>query len=238
MNLVIDQGNTFCKLAVFDQDDMIDFVKVENAKVETLKQTIKHYSVEKAIISSVSDFSQVETLLKEMDIPTMLLSHQSVLPIKIKYTTPDTLGLDRIAAAVGAWKLSPDTSNLIIDLGTCITYDVMTPQDGFIGGNIAPGLDMRLTAMHRQTQNLPLLQRQDHPNTFGSSTNEAMQNGAEKGIIAEINSYMSTGYSEYGELSTFLTGGDALYFEKKIKNTIFVIPNLLLLGLLEILKNN
>lgn len=238
MNLVIDQGNTFCKAAIFDKDELIDYVKLKNSKLDKLKETITDFVIDKAIISSVSEYDAIKTLLDEMGIDLILLSHQSVLPIKISYETPSSLGLDRIAAAVGAWKISPNTTNLIIDIGTCITYDITTLENGFVGGNIAPGLDMRLSAMHMGTKNLPLLERCATTTIFGSNTNTAIQNGAEIGIIAEIDSYMSAGNHEYGEISTFLTGGDAPYFEKKIKNGIFVVPNLLLLGLLEILKIN
>lgn len=238
MNLIIDQGNTYCKAAFFDNDEMVEYVKVENHKLNGLKTSLTKYTIDKAIISSVSNHTSVEALLEEMEIKTLLLSHQSTLPITLQYKTPETLGLDRIAAAVGAWKLSPHTNNLIIDIGTAITYDMMTPGEGFIGGNIAPGLDMRLRAMHQQTQNLPLLERESSKNSFGRSTAEAIRNGAEIGIIAEIDTYIEIGKSEYGKISTFLTGGDAPYFEQKIKNGIFAAPNLLLLGLLEILKIN
>ena len=238
MNLTIDQGNTFCKLAFFKQDEMIEFVKVENSTLHELKNTIEKYSIDKAIISSVSDHTIIKRILEELNIPLVLLSHRSNLPIAINYETPNTLGLDRIAAAVGAWKISPNTNNIIIDIGTCITYDICTVKNGFIGGNIAPGLDMRLTAMHHYTQKLPLLKRQESNNRFGKNTHEAIQNGAELGIVAEINAHINTGISEYGRISAFLTGGDAPYFEKKIKNSIFAIPNLILVGLLEILKTN
>lgn len=238
MNLIIDQGNTYCKAAIFEQDEMLDYIKVENIALKELKAVFEKYRIEKAIISSVSTLASIEKLLNEMGIPSMTLSHRNNLPIKIQYETPNTLGLDRIAAAVGAWKLSPNTNNLIIDIGTCITYDIITTDSGFLGGNIAPGLDMRLTAMHQQTKNLPMLERKESQNTFGKNTEEAIRNGAEIGIIAEINTYIETGEAEYGKISTFLTGGDAPYFDKKIKNGIFAVPNLLILGLLEILKIN
>jgi type III pantothenate kinase len=212
MNLTIDQGNTFCKLAVFNQDELMDYVKVKNSKLDDLRKTIKSYSIDKAIISSVSEYASIKMLLEEMDIPLILLNHRSRLPIKINYGTPNTLGLDRIAAAVGAWKISTNTTNLIIDLGTCITYDIASLEEGFVGGNIAPGLDLRLTAMHEHTKNLPLLERKESNNKFGRNTNEAIQNGAELGVIAEIDSYINTGEQEYGKISTFLTGGDATYF--------------------------
>lgn len=238
MNLAIDQGNTYCKMAIFEQDKIIKLVKEKNENLNKLKSVINEYSIERAIVSSVSDYKRIETLLRDLKIPTISLTHSCNLPIKIQYKTPETLGLDRIAAAVGAWKLSPNTINLIIDIGTAVTYDITTPKEGFIGGNIAPGLDMRLKAMHQQTKNLPLLKRKEGDNTFGQNTNEAIRNGAQFGIIAEIKAYIRTGTLKYGKISTFLTGGDASFFDKKIKNGIFAVPNLVLLGLHEILKIN
>ncbi len=238
VNLIIDQGNTYCKAALFDNDIIITQLKEENAKLFRLKPEIEKYSVDRAIISSVSEVASVEKLLDELGVKATLFNHQSTLPIDIQYETPHTLGLDRIATAVGALKLSPQTNNLIIDIGTAITYDITTPDDGFIGGNIAPGLDMRLRAMHQQTKNLPLLERKESQNFFGKNTQEAMRNGAQFGIIAEIDSYISAACLKYGQITTFLTGGDAAYFEKKIKNDIFVVPNLIFVGLLEILKIN
>ncbi len=238
MNLIIDQGNTFCKLALFQDDDLQHYYKVENAQIETLKTSLSSFNIERAILSSVGDEIALKTMLEGLNIALVCFNSASKLPIKVNYETPETLGLDRIAAAVGAWKLSPDTINLIIDIGTAVTYDMVTPENGFIGGNIAPGLDMRLGAMHHFTQRLPLLERCDTHNHFGKSTAEAMQNGAQKGVLAEINHYIDYANIEYGGVSVFLTGGDASYFEKMIKSDIFAVPNLLMIGLLEILKIN
>lgn len=238
MNLIIDQGNTFCKLALFQDDEMLQQFKVENKQVETLKESLSSFTIERAILSTVSDESVLKALLDTLQIELVNFSTKSILPIQVQYDTPETLGLDRLAAAVGAWKLSPETPNLIIDMGTAVTYDMATPSDGFMGGNIAPGLDMRLEAMHHFTQRLPLLKREETQHVFAKSTAEAMQNGAQTGIIAEINNYIDYATLEYGDISVFLTGGDAPFFEKKIKNGIFVVPNLLMIGLLEILKIN
>lgn len=238
MNLIIDQGNTYCKLALFKNEKMIHFFKVENKKVSSLKFNLRNFEITRSIISSVSDHTSVVVLLEDLGIEYIFLNHHLSLPIDLKYETPETLGLDRIATAVGAWKMSPKTVNLIIDIGTAITYDVIIPTDGFIGGNIAPGLDMRLKAMHQQTKNLPLLEREQSDNIFGKNTKEAIRNGAQFGIVAEINAYINAGELKYGEINTFLTGGDASFFEKKIKNGIFVAPNLIFIGLLEILKIN
>jgi len=238
MNLIIDQGNTFCKLALFDGDEMFQQFKVENKQIDTLKESLRSFTIERAILATVSDASALIAILDDLQITWVTLGAHSVLPIALRYETPETLGLDRIAAAVGAWKLSPNTCNLIIDIGTAVTYDISTPQEGFLGGNIAPGLDMRLEALHHFTQRLPLTQRRENAHYFARSTTEALQNGAQIGIVAEINHYIDYALHKYGDISVFLTGGDASFFEKKIKNSIFVVPNLLMIGLLEILKNN
>ena len=238
MDLTIDQGNTFCKAALFDEEAIVAQFCVKNDSVKDLKEKLCCFDIDKAIISSVSEPAEVLSLLEEMGTKASLLSHKCKLPIKIEYYTPETLGIDRVAAAVGAWHISPNTSNLIIDIGTAITYDLCLPVRGFVGGNIAPGLDMRLKAMHAFTKRLPLFERAKVPNYFGKSTKEAMINGAQLGILAEINSYIEHTKGECGDISVFLTGGDAQYFEKEIKNGIFAASNLLMFGLREILRIN
>lgn len=238
MNLVIDQGNTFCKLAVFHDEELVLHQKMANSDLSSISSTLEKFDIQRAIISSVSDYTSLVERLEQLGIDVLLLNADCKFPIGNTYGTPATLGIDRIVAATGAWKLSPSTTNLIIDIGTCITYDIATPTEGFQGGNIAPGLDMRLTAMHKLTTNLPQLERESTKNTFGKTTKEAMINGAQIGIVAEIEHYITEAEAQHTEISTFLTGGDAPYFEKMIKNGIFAVPNLILLGLLEILKIN
>ncbi len=238
MNLIIDQGNTFCKIALFEKDKIKIQTKVENRRLDDLKTLLQPYVIQKSIVSSVGHLPKLKGLLEELSCSFIQLTHESRLPLALQYETPETLGLDRIAAAIGAWKMSPHSVNLVIDAGTAITYDIITPEQGFIGGNIAPGLDMRLEAMHHFTQGLPLLERGAGEHLFGKNTNEAMRNGAQRGILAEIMHYMEEGKRKYGDVNTFLTGGDASFFEKAIKNSIFVAPNLIMYGLLEILKIN
>jgi type III pantothenate kinase len=238
MNLVVDQGNTFCKLAIFDGEEIIFHKRLANKDLASIEGCLLDFTIGRAIISSVSDSSFLIAVLEKLGISALLLNKGCQFPIEIVYDTPDTLGIDRIVAAVGAWKLSPNTTNLIIDIGTAITYDIATAEEGFVGGNIAPGLDMRLMAMNHFTQNLPLLEREETQNHFGKNTNEAIRNGAQMGIQAEIEHYIRQAKTEYGEISTFLTGGDASSFEGTIKSGIFAVPNLVLLGLLEILIIN
>lgn len=238
MNLVIDQGNTFCKLAVFENEDIVFNERLANTALPTVMGRLSAFKIDKAIISTVSDSSLLEDLLLTLGIEALVLNKDYKFPIGVDYQSPATLGIDRLVAAVGAWKMSPSTVNLIIDAGTAITYDIASPEYGFEGGNIAPGLDMRFAAMHQFTDRLPLLQRGETTNVFGKDTQEAMRNGAQIGIFAEIEYYIAQATIEHGSISVFLTGGDAHYFDKKIKNGIFVVPNLVLVGLHEILKIN
>ena len=238
MNLVIDQGNTYSKLAFFNENELVLFKKLENKAINDIKETLGEQIIEKAIIASVADASEIIELLTLLDINFIMMNQMSHLPISINYETPKSLGLDRIAAAVGANSKQHHKASLIIDIGTAITYDVCTAEGVFIGGSIAPGLDMRLLSLHTFTKQLPLVDRGWGANPWAKSTPEAIKNGAQEGIIAEINYYIEKAQQQFKNISIFLTGGDAVYFEKKIKNDIFVAPNLVLEGLLEILKIN
>lgn len=237
-NLVIDQGNTYSKWAIFDDDAIIAQGRTKNSELTTLRDNVAKHNITKGLIASVSNASQLIALLSERNIEARIVTKDYKWPIEIAYLTPETLGIDRLIAAVGAWKISPKTNNLIIDLGTCITYDMATPSRGYIGGNIAPGLDMRLKAMHQFTNKLPLLDRSMTSCEWGQNTEEAIRNGAQIGIKAEIEHHRGIALKEYEKISVFLTGGDAYFFEKMIKNGIFVNSNLLLIGLNEILKLN
>ena len=164
------------------------------------------------------------------------LDENTRLPIENLYKTPETLGQDRIAACVGANFLMPDTNLLVIDAGTAITYDIVNAKNQYVGGNISPGLEMRKNALHNFTQKIPLIEITELVPAFGATTNEAILAGVVNGLIYEIEGYISLTSNVYPKLSVFLTGGDAFYFEKKLKSTIFANENLLLVGLNRILN--
>ena len=165
-------------------------------------------------------------------------SDSSELPIKIGYATPETLGLDRIAAVVGAVMQCPDKAVLIVDAGTCVTYDLLTADGTFAGGNIAPGIRLRLRAMHEHTGKLPLIDDAGETPEIGFSTETAMRAGAVLGVAYEIEGYIARLNKVYPDLFVFLTGGDALKLAAKIKSRIFVDENLVLTGLNRILQEN
>lgn len=180
---------------------------------------------------SHSDTATATTLLLKFD-------HSSELPIKIGYATPETLGLDRIAAVVGAVMQCPDKAVLIVDAGTCVTYDLLTADGTFAGGNIAPGIRLRLRAMHEHTGKLPLIDDAGETPEIGFSTETAMRAGAVLGVAYEIEGYIARLNKVYPDLFVFLTGGDALKLAAKIKSRIFVDENLVLTGLNRILQEN
>ena len=166
------------------------------------------------------------------------MNHETPLPIEIIYKTPETLGRDRIASACGAHHLYKDKNCLIVDAGTCITTDLVTSKGKFLGGNISPGIRMRLTAMHEKTARLPLVELAFPEIPFGDSTQHAMQNGACLGAIMEIEGILSRAKDAYGDVSVVITGGDADLLATRLECQIFVEPELVIQGLFQILSFN
>jgi len=161
------------------------------------------------------------------------LTHELPIPLKNCYQTPHTLGMDRLAAAIGAWQQFPHQHTLVIDAGTCVTYDFVTAAAEFLGGIISPGLQMRLKAMHAFTAGLPMITTDfaAPPPLIGQNTTEAMLSGAFHGLAGEINGLISNYQSIFGRFNILLTGGDALFFDKTIKEANFVNENVVLDGL-------
>lgn len=235
--LAVDIGNTRVKAAVFDGDRIVEVFSSEEAEFETrLREVVTRLRVAHGIASSTSN--QPVLLSGFEGVKMIQLDHSTPLPIEIEYDTPETLGHDRIAGVTGAHHLFPDSTVFVVDAGTCVTYDLITEDGIFVGGNIAPGLNMRLKAMHEYTARLPLVVRTDEMALFGKSTSGALQFGAQNGILLEIEGYLRRLETEYGEVRTVITGGDAAYFADRLKTEIFVRPNLVLVGLNEILRYN
>ena len=166
------------------------------------------------------------------------LDHNTPIPIKNEYGAPESLGKDRLAAAVGAGKMFPGKNVLFFDMGTCITMNFIDSSGSFIGGNISPGIRMRLKAMHTFTDRLPMVPLEIPDEVIGKDTVKAMQNGGIKGAFREMESFIDEIRTDFGEIVIILTGGDANLFESYTKNKIFVAPYLVLQGLNEILKYN
>ena len=166
------------------------------------------------------------------------LDHQTELPIESLYETPDTLGKDRLAAAIGANELFPDQNLLVIDAGTAITYDLVSEKNQFIGGNISPGLEMRFKALNHFTGKLPLIGYSDEFQPIGRNTTDAIRAGVQNGILYEMAQTIDLFNRNYRNLQIIMTGGDSNFFDKKLNYSIFVHFNLTLIGLNRILEHN
>ena len=239
MNLCIDQGNSSTKIGLFEGDNLIHDFSYKEFGEDEIKAVFAKYDVETCIVSSVTSKSDNFTgVLRKLNVPFVELNYTTPVPIDNRYGTPQTLGKDRLAAIVGAAFLQPDTDLLVIDAGTAITYDFIDASFVYRGGNIAPGLDMRLRALHEFTQKLPLVVAVSDCPLLGTNTNEAIASGALLGIIFEINGYIEALKINYPKLLVFLTGGSLFYFDTKLKSAIFAERNLVLIGLNRILQYN
>jgi type III pantothenate kinase len=241
MNLVIDLGNTFSKIAVCDGTEIIESVISEKISNKEIAYFINNYSELKgAIISSVVNHSRelIDYLDASFD-HFLELTNSTPLPLINLYKTPETLGYDRIAAVSGAHTIFPGKNVLVIDAGTAITFDMITAAGEYIGGNISPGLNMRFKALHKFTSRLPMLSLNDEAvEPLGKTTDEAIISGVVNGIAYEVDGYISALSEKYRKLQVVLTGGDANSFDKRLKNSIFVLSHLNLVGLNRILDYN
>lgn len=239
MNLCIDLGNSSAKIGIFDGDILMHSFSVQALSNEDIEEILGKWKINASIISSVRNDNAALTLnLKKRLQSVIELTHGTPVPIENSYSTPETLGKDRLAAVVGASFLKPDTNLLVIDAGTAITYDFIDSEKKYHGGNIAPGLEMRLRALHEFTQKLPLVEPISETPELGYDTETALASGAIYGIVFEIDGYIGSLKNKYPGLSTYLTGGSTFYFYNKLKNAIFAEKNLVLIGLNRILKYN
>jgi type III pantothenate kinase len=233
--LIIDAGNTATKLAIVDRTKILSVQRHEKIDEETLQSICQLYHPAVAIIASVQRNNDSEiALIKQYVKEVLLFTHETPIPIRNLYATPETLGVDRLAAAVGANCLFPAHNCTIIDCGTAITIDFVSSSGEFKGGNISPGLQIRFKALHDFTGRLPLMSINENIVPIGTTTQEAIETGVLQGAVNELEGYMH----QYSENITILTGGDAIYFAKKIKKPIFAVRNLNIIGLAKIADYN
>jgi len=240
VKLIIDEGNSCIKLGIFDQCNIIysDSALIDDKN--KIINIIKKYKINSAIISSVikNGDKDLQEIIRYYVKKVSLFDHTLMLPFKNFYETPKTLGKDRLAAVAGAQMLFPDENLLVIDAGTAITYDFLHEGKNYLGGNIAPGLEMRLKSLNAFTNRLPLVEINPEAEFPGKNTFDAIASGAFTGMIFEIEGYREFCRQKWGDFKTIITGGDSLYFGKNLKKTIFVNQNLVLLGLNRILEYN
>jgi type III pantothenate kinase len=240
MNLVIDVGNTRTKFSVFNRGEVLTTVPVEELNSSHIQILQNQYpELKNVIISSVKDYSaELKKTLQDSFDKFIELDENTPLPIENRYKTKNTLGKDRIAAVVGAYDLYPNENLLVIDAGTAITFDIINEEGQYLGGNIAPGIEMRLKALNHYTDRLPLVQPREWNKLFGTTTEEAILAGVLNGVVFEIDKTIETFKEFYRNLKVIITGGDSEFFDKKLKNSFFVNFNLLALGLNRILEYN
>ncbi len=239
VNLIIDQGNTRTKLALFEAGELQSIKVAENKDaVPVLGEWLQQNSIEKAILSTVIADSDLVQKLSETNLEWFNLDEHTKLPFKNAYKTPATLGKDRLAAIAGAHQLYPGKPCLVIDAGTAITYDIINSDDVYLGGSITPGLQMRLKAMHHFTSQLPKVEVTETIALPGVDTQTALQTGGFWSVVYEMEGFIRYYNDLHKGLLVFLTGGDALLFDKSIKNSIFVAQNLVLTGLNSLLEYN
>lgn len=239
MNLVVDIGNTQVKLAWFDQGRIIESMRLETVEHDDLVRLIREKPAMHSIISSVNSIDDpVFDILKECTEGMIVLDHQTPLPLDIAYTTPATLGYDRIAAAAGARYVCPFCNVLIIDMGTAITIDFLSSEGKFMGGNISPGMQTRFRSLNEFTARLPLVSRDPAFPAFGTDTRSAIVSGVQQGIIHELNCYIHEYSRQYPACEFIVTGGDAEFFISHLNRSVFIIPDLVLKGLNYILEHN
>ncbi|MFL0109327.1 type III pantothenate kinase [Tenacibaculum maritimum] len=239
MNLIIDIGNTRGKIAVFEEDMLVKLAVFEKEKlVSEVKKNISKYDISNSIISSVTNISK--DILEEIKNlgPFLELNSETPVPFTNLYETPNTLGVDRIALAAGAVAKYPNQNKLVIDAGTCITFDFVNKKDEYLGGAISPGVKIRYQALHTFTSKLPLLEMEYPSALIGNNTNSAIHSGIINGVCSEIDGIINKYKRQYGDLTVVLTGGDTNFLAKQLKSSIFANPNFILEGLRTILIYN
>jgi type III pantothenate kinase len=239
-DVVIDVGNTRMKVALFTDSKLDGVLSISNKSKKKLLDVIDESSANRAIMSNVSKLQ--DGLLNGLDerLEFILMTSKIKVPVKIDYKSIGTLGTDLLANAVFAAKFHPQKNVLVMDFGTCIKYDLVREDGTYLGGAIAPGLQMRFKSMSKMTKRLPLIEswRNSEKIWPGKTTKGSMVAGVMQGVEAEILHYIEEGNNRYDNLVVVATGGDFTYFEKAFKNIIFADPYLTLRGLHEILIYN
>ena len=238
--LIVDIGNSSAKAALFEGDTLIEEARVDHEALPCFfSDKAADRTITSSIVSSVIHLTEeAEHAIKSLPYPCLRMSAQLKMPFDIAYKTPETLGPDRLAAVAEACAQQPGHNLLVIDMGTAITYDIVTSQGLYIGGNISPGIDMRLKALHHFTGKLPLINKEGQRSAVGVTTETAIREGVLQGVDKEIKGYIHEYMSKYPHLLVFLTGGGTFFLDNRTKSHIFVDDLLVMKGLNRILMLN
>jgi type III pantothenate kinase len=238
VTLCFDFGNTRLKCAVFDGSELTDVLVMENDSVPVLEELLDRYQPAKSILSSVIDHNRrVESLLASRT-RFHLLNFQSALPLSSPVGKPDTIGADRLALAAAAVDRYPEKNNLVVGLGTAITYNFINRYHEFLGGGISPGMEMRFRSLNHFTAKLPMVEKDWNFPLVGYDTRTNLQSGVILGMAKEIDGMIDAYSERYDNFNVVLTGGDAPYFVYHLKNRIFADPNFIYKGLYAISECN
>jgi type III pantothenate kinase len=242
VNVIIDWGNSSLKVGWFDGPTLLETGRYQSP-ADLLADLVRQPVAQVMVSSTSRPGTEIRTGLAGLETDFWVLDSQTPVPIRNAYDTPTTLGADRLAAAVGATDLFPGQDCVVLDLGTCLTADFVDREAVFQGGLISPGLQMRFRAMHEQTARLPLVQVPPEldkawPVLTARNTQQAMQSGVLNGLLFEMNGIIETYRRERPGAVVLICGGDASSFESRLKPPIFVVPELVLIGLNRILRYN
>lgn len=236
--LCFDFGNTRLKCAVFQEDTFIDEIILPDDSNLTIEKLLLQYQPQNTIISSVVKHNEdIEVVLAEQT-NFHKLSHLTTVNFTTPVGKPETIGADRLALVAAAVHFYPGKNNLVIGLGSCITYNFINQYHQFLGGAISPGMEMRFKTMHEHTALLPIVQKNWNFPIIGYDTKTNLQSGVIAGITYEIDGFIDYYDSKYGNFNVVLTGGDSAYFAGQLKNKIFTDLNFLFKGLYAISEVN
>ena len=235
----MDIGNTVAKMVAFRGNEPLEEIRSEEGDSSCVDAFVSKYNFRCGIVGTVRDLTVNEAeAIARLPFPVLRFSPDTPIPITNRYRTPETLGSDRLAAVIGASSLKPGKDLLIIDAGTCITYEVIDARGNYWGGNIAPGMQMRLRALHEFTARLPLVEAEGEMPGMGYDTETAIRSGVLRGMKYEIEGYIKSMRTKFPHLLVFLTGGDHINFDTNIKNIIFTDKYIVPRGLNRILDYN
>jgi len=240
MLLAVDVGNTLIKSAVFEHNTILELFHTEPKEIiEKINFILASYpKIDVLALSSVGNLDKNTFDFLKNKVKVYEISRQDRFPFQNLYSTPETLGLDRMILASGAVLQYPNQNRLVIDAGTCITYDFINDQNQYLGGAISPGIRLRYESLHQFTAKLPLLTKKQPEDIIGNSTNESIHSGVINGIANEIDGFIEAYQSQYAKFIIILTGGDADFLAKPLKNTIFANSNFLLESLNQTFQYN
>ena len=238
MNLILDVGNSLLKIALFKKSQLIQKFKFTENYKRNIEDIILENNVTHSIISNVGriDDSIINTLKESTNL--LLVSNQLKFPFKNLYKSKNTLGQDRLALVSAAAFKFPKENVLIVDAGSCITYDFKNNNNEYLGGGISPGISMRFKSLNTFTSNLPLIDFDSIHQLIGNNTKNSINSGVINGTISEINGIIQQYCEEFKNIRIILTGGDSNFLLKRIKNSIFADQNFLLVGLNKLLEDN